>query len=119
MTEKEYLEQIEKKAVDDSKVQKVEAVYGDVLPELIRIIISNNNEPEFFDNGVRILAYNEIIDAEKDLHVDFKKKGIIPVADCGENNFVVYHFAEKIWSKFNIIDETVFKKKDCLEVLLK
>ena len=39
--------------------------------------------------------------------------------DCGENDFIVYHFKENYWSKFNIIDEVEFGKKETLrEVLL-
>ena len=56
---------------------------------------------------------------KNDLHVSFRDKEIIPLIDCGENDFIVYHFMDKIWSKFNIIDETVFKKKNSLEELLK
>ena len=41
----------------------------------------------------------------------------IPLIDCGENDFIVYHFVDKIWSKFNIIDETVFKKNSLKELL--
>lgn len=51
------------------------------------------------------------------MHIAFKDKGIIPLVDCGENDFIVYHFKAKIWSKFNIIDETVFQKKRFEELL--
>ncbi len=51
---------------------------------------------------------------KNDLHVSFKDKEIIPLIDCGENDFIVYHFMDKIWSKFNIIDETVLRRRTAL-----
>ncbi len=119
MTKQEYLEQISEKKADTAKVKKMEDIYGAALPGLVRKIVSNNDETIFFDDGVRILSFDEIVDAESDLHVDFKAKGIIPIADCGENDFIVYHLNDSIWSKFNIIDETIFKKKNELSDLLK
>jgi hypothetical protein len=119
MTKKEYLENIFNAAINDSKVDKIESVYGKNLPSLLKKIISNCEEVVFFDDNVRVLSYMEIIDAESDLHVQFSAKGLIPIVDCGENDFIVYHINDKIWSKFNIVDETVFKKKENLEDLLK
>ncbi len=119
MTKNEYLEQISQKEVDSEKVKLIKSIYGSNIPEVIQKIISNSDETVFLDDGVRILSYEEIIDAENDLHVEFSAKAMIPVADCGDNDFIVYHVDDKIWSKFNIIDETVFKKKDELSELLK
>lgn len=45
-------------------------------------------------DGLRVLSASEIIQAEEDLHVNFIEKQFLPVADCGDNNFVVYHFAD-------------------------
>ena len=67
---------------------------------------------------MRILSYKEILNAEYDLHVDFKTKQMIPLADCGDNDFVVYHFDTHEWSKFNIIDEVTFKKRKTLAEVL-
>ncbi len=119
MTKKEYLQRLAAIKVNSKKVKKVETSYGTELPEIIRKIVTSADETIFFDDGFRILSLDEICDAEKDLHVNFKEKGIIPLADCGENDFIVYHFEDEIWSKFNIIDETVFKKKSGFEELLK
>ena len=118
MIKKEYLEHLSKKRIESKKVTKVQEIYGAEFPEIVNKIISNSNESIFFDDGCRMLSFDEIVDAENDLHVDFKEKGIIPLVDCGENDFVVYHFKDAIWSKFNIIDETVFKKKNCIDELL-
>ncbi len=119
MTNKEYLKQISQKEVDSDKVKRVASIYGNDMPEMLQKIISNSEETIFLDDGIRILSFGEIVDAENDLHVEFSAKGMIPMADCGDNDFIVYHRDEKIWSKFNIIDETVFKKKNELDELLK
>lgn len=119
MTKKEYLEKISEKEINAEKVDKIQKAYGSAFSKMVQKIISNSEETVFFDDGYRILSYNEIFNAENELHVDFKNKGILPIADCGENDFIVYHFLDGIWSKFNIIDETVFKKKDGLDGLLK
>lgn len=119
MTGKEYLSSLAEVKADKEKTDMIVALYTDNLPEIILKIIANAKEPVFLDDGSRVLSYDEIVDAEKDLHVAFKDKGIIPLVDCGENDFIVYHFLDNVWSKFNIVDETVFKKKSSLEELMK
>lgn len=119
MTGKEYLSSLAGVKPDKEKTDRVASVYTDHLPEIILKIVSNAQEPIFLDDDSRVLSYDEIVDAEKDLHVPFKERGMMPLVDCGENDFIVYHFENRIWSKFNIIEETVFKKKNSLEELLK
>lgn len=119
MTGREYIDTISKKEIVNDKTILVEALYNTKLPELIKRIVSNSNDdPIFLENEIRVLSLPEIIHAESELHVDFKEKGIIPLFDCGNNDFIVYHFKEKIWSKFNIIDEISFKKEENLNELL-
>ncbi len=119
MMPEKYFEMIMNENVDNEKVQKMEGLYGTALPVIIQKLISYAAETVFLSNGVRILSYDEIIDAGKDLHVDFIGKKILPVADCGENDFIVYHLVAGIWSKYNIIDEVAFSKKSDLMELLK
>ncbi len=114
MTGKEYLRSLAGVKSDKKKTDKVESIYTVDLPEIILKIVSNAKEPIFLDDDSRVLSYDEIVDAEKDLHVAFKEKRMIPLVDCGENDFIVYHFEDRIWSKFDIIDETVFMKKIAL-----
>ena len=109
MTRKEYFDRLESVAVDKEKVGIVNELYGTELPEILQKIVSTADEPGFLGDGLRILSFDEVINAESYLHVDFKGKKVIPVADCGENDFVVYHFDDSTWSKFNITDEIVFK----------
>ena len=118
MTKQQYIERISELVTDDNKVERVEKVYGTQIPNVLKGIISNCDEPVFFDDDYRILSLDEIVDAENDLHVDFKIKGIIPIVDCGENDFIVYLYNENIWAMFNIIDEIVYNKKESLDELL-
>lgn len=119
MTGQEYIDIISKKEIVKSKITLIEDLYETKLPELVQKIVSNiDGNPIFLNDEIRILSITEIINAESDLHVDFKKKGIIPLFDCGNNDFITYHFKDKIWSKFNIIDEVSFKKKSNINELL-
>lgn len=119
MTGKEFLNNLVNVKTDEEKIRGVVSAFSADLPDVITKLISNAGEPVFLDDGSRILSYDEIVDAENDLHVAFKEIGILPLVDCGENDFIVYHFIDKSWSKFNIVDETVFKKGSTFEELLK
>ena len=118
MTRKEYIVAISKCDIDSDIISQIESVYGCSLPVAIKRMLSCSGESVFFDDGYRTLSVAEILDAEKDLHVDFGALRMIPVIDCGENDFIVYHTAEGNWSKFNIIEECVFKKRATLGELL-
>lgn len=118
MTVKEFMEQFSHFKIDEKKVRKIEKVYGATLTEEIQKIISNCSETVFLDE-YRVLSFKEIVDAQDDLHVDFKGMNIIPVVDCGDNDFIVYHSNSDEWSKFNIIDNCVFKRKPSIKDLLK
>ena len=119
MTGKEYIRKLDALEINNSKAKKVIAKYADGLPEVVLKIISDSNTPVFLGDDSRIMSIEEIIDAEKDLHVSFKKKAMIPIVDCGNNDFIVYHYYDHIWSMFNIVDEVIFKKKKSFEELLK
>ena len=118
MTKREYLEKVNNQIVDNKKVSKISAVYGTEIPEIIQRIVSGNSKSIFFEDGTRIISYYEMLSAKEDLHIDFEQLKMIPVADCGENDFIVFHFSTGKWSKYNIIEEIVFKRKDTLGELL-
>ena len=82
MTNKEYLESIEGLHINNAKVSKIESLYGTEMSEIIKRIISNNDRTIFLEE-CRVLSYDEIVDAEVDLHVDFKGKQILPCLIAG------------------------------------
>lgn len=118
MTRKEYLAKLETAPVRDEAVGCVEAAYGCTLPPAARRMVSFSRESVFFDDGFRTLSLSEVLDAQADLQVDFRALGLVPLADCGDNDFIVCHVRDGGWSKFNIADELVFKKRPRLEDLL-
>ena len=118
MTKTEYVKSLSGLKLDESLVAKVENVYGGSFPEMVKKVITSAEDTIFFDDDYRVLSVSEMLDAEKDLHVDFKSKGVLPLVDCGDTDFIVYHFNDDIWSKFNIVDETIFKRKVSIDELI-
>lgn len=118
MTNSEFLKKLGEYESDKKKVSKLEKIYGYKIPEIIGRIVSFASKPIFLE-GYRILSFGEVCEADDGLNVKFSEKKIIPLIDCGDNDFIVYHCKVGEWSKFNIIDECAFKKKSSLDELLK
>ena len=83
MTKAEYLSSLPKVKIDNAKTEQIQKIYKKPLPEIIKEIVSRSDEAIFFEDGSRMISFEEMLDAEQDLHVDFKAKEIIPVTDCG------------------------------------
>ncbi len=118
MTSKEYLEAIKQSIIDEERIKNIAEKYTDQIPDLVKKIISYSDSSIFLDDEIRILSFEEIIDAETELHVPFRKRSFLPVADCEDNDFIVYDYKNSLWAKFNIVDKTAFKKRQTLEELL-
>ena len=58
------------------------------------------------------------MDASADLHVDFAALSLLPLFDCGENDFAAYHLDDDTWSYYNITDGSIFKKRGSLQELM-
>lgn len=117
MTGTEYLQEISRCSIDKTAVKKTEAVYRSI-PDVVKQIVSFSKECVFLNSGIRMLSLSEILEADLDLHVPFAAARVIPVADCGENTFIVYVGKERVWAKFHIIDECMFKRKKSLGELI-
>ncbi|MCM1167367.1 MAG: hypothetical protein NC299_16195 [Lachnospiraceae bacterium] len=117
MKRSEYLTAAAECELNESVIKRVEDKYKCRLPDIVKHIISFSQESIFFDDGYRCLSLDEIVDAEIDLHVDFLERQIIPLFDCGENDFIVYNFASLSWSKFNIVDDCTFKTRKYINEL--
>ena len=99
------------------RISVVEETYEGKFADIVNKIISTCDKTLFIDS-TRLLTYNEILNAEEDLGVNFIQLQLLPLFDCGDNDFIVYHISKKCWSLFNIIDECVFKETNTLEELL-
>lgn len=117
MTGAEYLQEINHYSIDNVAVEKIEAIYGSV-PDQVKKVVSYSQECVFLDNEIRILSLSEMLEADIDLHQSFVAAKMIPIADCGENTFIVYVGKERVWAKYNIIDECMFKQKKSLSELM-
>lgn len=111
------MEIINKAPIDPNKVQRIEAKYECVLPEEIKHLLSCD-ETDRFDNGCRILSYEEVLDADLDLGIDFPSLKIVPIIDTYDNDFIAFDLMNKLWIKINIVDEVIFDRQPSLQELL-
>lgn len=81
--------------------------------EAQKLVCAVQSEPVFFndDNFYRLLALQEILDAESDMNVLFKKIGVLPLIDCGDNDYLSYDFKKYNWCKFNIVEEFKYSSR--------
>lgn len=117
MNKQEFLKSLEDIKLNAKRISVVEETYEGKFADIVNKIISTCDKTLFIDS-TRLLTYNEILDAEEDLGVNFIQLQLLPLFDCGDNDFIVYHISKKCWSLFNIIDECVFKETNTLEELL-
>lgn len=94
-------------------VTKIEKLYSVTLSSELACIVSNLGKTIFFDDNmfVRLLDFQEVLNAELDMNVEFITKGIVPIFDLGDNDYLSFDFKEQMWCKFNIVDELCFSYK--------
>ena len=90
MNYKDFLATIRYNAENANKVKQIEQLYSAIIPDAVACIISNLDKTVFLDSEsfVRLLDYQEVLDAEADLNVEFVSKGIIPLFDLGDNDYL-------------------------------
>lgn len=117
MNRKEFVDSLKEVSVSADVKSRVSEVYNDV-PEIVLKILTKYPSPELFDeNESRTLSINEVLHAEEDNGVLFKSKQIVPIADMGDNDFIVYDGTAAIWCMYNILDETIFNESKDFESL--
>ena len=107
---KEFLTDIIQKGVENDnlvKLQKEIAPLSCNDKELRLLISALGNNPIFFEDEkfYRLISLTEILDAENELGVNISSKEIIPLIDCGDNEFIY------TWCKFNIGDDFEYSQK--------
>lgn len=117
MTVTECLQKIQKTKVDRKVVSTLSTVYSADVPPIIEQIVTLFKSGGFV-GSYRFLSLDEIEYAEEDLHVHFKKRNIIPLVDCGDNDFIVYDYCNEKWMLFNIVEKVAFKKTSNFDDLL-
>lgn len=115
MDKKEYIAAVKAHEISNKRVSTISKIYGSELDETLSKVVSLADTVDFFDEERRALSFSEIEKSDKELSFDFVSEGLIPVIDAYDMTYIVYIIAEKKWAKFNVIDKTVFKKKDNLE----
>ena len=117
MNRKEFYDSLKKVVISDDVNKTISSVYKNV-PAIILKILSKYPSPELFDeNESRTLSLNEVIHAEENNGVPFRSKALIPIADFGDNDYIVYNSDQKKWYMYNILDETLYNKADSFEKL--
>lgn len=103
--------------VDSDVANTLFKTYGPNIPAIVKQVATLFKTGGFV-GGYRFLSLDEIEYAEDDLHVNFKKRNIIPLVDCGDNDFIVFDYRSEKWMVFNIVEMVAFKMKPALEDLL-
>lgn len=118
MTKHEYMAGLANYPIDQKKVDAVQKKYGAKLPETVQKLISGADGPVFLDGSCRVLSFEEIMDADDIMHMNFTVSGIVPLVDCYDNDFIVYHIPGDCYSMFNIVDACDFMECESLEELM-
>ena len=107
-------------AVDNKIVYTIQKQYSSKdIPRMVQQLLSVAKDGAFFDEGCRLLSYDEILSASQELNINFSKHGIIPFFDIADNDYIVYNFKKKNWELFNIIDEEAFKSEKQINEIIK
>lgn len=88
-------------------------INNDELKEILSYI---TDEPNFFNDNMRLLFKDEVLNYKEELCVDIDN--IIPLIDLYDNNFLIYDITENIFGIMNIVDEFIFDKTTSIEKYL-
>lgn len=130
----DYLEEPKVK-IDAEKVKKVEEAYGIKAPDALKRMVSKCGRTfddyisNSYQNCFRILTFDEVVDPSENiegLKMDFKKKNCVPIADCMNNDYIVYNYKNNTWMWINdeasegedIAKEDLYIEHDSLRVVL-
>ena len=105
----DYLEEPKVK-IDAKKVKMVEETYGIKAPDALKRMVSKCGRTfddyisNSYQNCFRILTFDEVVDPSENiegLKMDFKKKNCVPIANCLNNDYIVYNYKNDRWMWIN------------------
>ena len=118
MTKQEYLDGVKQCPDNAERIKTVSDIYEIEINGIVAKIVSFSDNADFIGEERRALSYKEILNASREYEKDFKSLGIIPVIDAYDNELIVYIICERLWAKYSLSDEVLYKKKDSLDKLL-
>lgn len=99
--------------------QKLALAYGREIPALVLSLCSTEPGGAFLEGSFcRKMDVDEIRESKDFWQVDFPAIGLLPIFDCGDNDFIAYRFSDGKWVKFNIVDEICFRESDDWKTLI-
>ena len=118
MNRNEFLSEIKTGFKKEEVEKKLTDVYKQEMPGEIVSILSIYKVPECFeDKEIRTLSLREVLNAEEDFGVPFKSKGIVPIVDVGDNDYLVYNCKTKEWALYNVVDQLLFQQSKAFDEL--
>ena len=110
MTSSSFMRELEAVPFNADKISRIESIYNVSLDDISKKIVSASDETIFFEGStfLRALAFDEIVDAEDDMNVEFSNYKLVPLFDMGDNDFICFDARRSAWCKFNIVDEMAF-----------
>ena len=115
MEQKHFFTSLKETRFNDERIKEIKHIYHNELPEIMKKIISSNDQSILVEPGKRLLSYAEIKHADEWLETDFQGLQMIPVFDFYDNDFLVYCFNTDTWGLFNIIEGVLFDEKNDLK----
>lgn len=99
----------------DAEREKIETIYGATMSAEI-VDLYNTTSGGFLGVGEfstwQIFSPVEIIDASRELNVDFIKHALIPLIDCMDNDLICFDSRNGNYVMFNVVDEETFSEKN-------
>lgn len=118
MNKREFIETMEKCALNQERIDRIDKLYNISLKGLIAKAISYADSVDFFDEERRALSFEEILNASEELETDFINLGIIPIVDAYDCVYIVFSSKDNKWARFSTVDKTLYRIKDSLEDVL-
>ena len=116
MNLREKLDSINNVQIDETYVSEVESAYQTELSDEVKRVLSLSKVAVPYEDQMMLrgLSNSEILNASKNLRVDFIEHSVLPVFYTGDNDYAAYDFSERQWCLFNIVDELKFSESSNL-----